>query len=287
MNVPPLPAPVARPKGEPGFQEGDVFWQEVVIGRVSGYRVLGADMGQDVKYLLVSRFTITKKEADGGLHVRQKVEAVRLDNADRTLQGRLNDLLQKTRGATFEMTLNPRREVVAFKGGQEALTVFADGNPLGGTSFLMWSFLDQDGWKELAEVSFFRPKEPVRKGDRWTRPLTHAWGPLGNWTGQVGYVHLGRQGPVERYDYVLDLGYKPPVKGGGLPFAISKADFRLQTARGAIGFDPVRGRVTAAEERFHVRGLLEVSALGVDAAVEMDETQLFQLRLHDRNPLEK
>jgi hypothetical protein len=287
--LPPPPAPAGVPKREPGFQEGDVFWQEVLISRVSQYRVLGADLGQNVQYLLVSRFTVTKKEADGNLHVQQKIESVRLDNADRALQAQLNELLKKTRGATFELTLNPRREVVAFKGGQEALQVFAGKNPLGGQTFLLWSFLDLDGWKELAEVSFFRPREPVRKGDRWARPMTHSWGPLGRWSGQVGYQHLGTQEGLERYDYALDLAYRPPAAGagGGLPFTIGRADFRIQTARGAIGFDARRGRVAVAEERFHVRGLLAVSALGVDAPVEMDEAQLFRLRLHDRDPLEK
>lgn len=283
-----IPPPAdGTPKRETGLREGDVFWQEVVIRRVSQYRVLGADMGQNVQYLLVSRFTVTKKEADDSLRVQQKVEAVRLDSADRALQAQLNDLLQKTRGATFELTLNPRREVVSFKGGQEALKVFTGKNPLGGQSFLLWSFLDLDGWKELAEVSFFQPREPLSKGDRWSRPMTHSWGPLGNWAGKIDFLHLGPQDGLERYDYALDLAYRPPGAGGGLPFEVGRADFRIQTARGAIGFDPRRGRVALAEERFHVRGLLAVSALGVDSAVEMDETQVFQLRLHDRNPLPK
>jgi hypothetical protein len=286
-TVPPFPVAVAPAKPEAGLKEGDEFWQEVVISRMSRYRTLLGDMGQDTQYLLVSRFRVTKKEADGSLRVQQKVEGVRLNNADPALQAQLNALLQKTRGATFELTLNPRREVVGFKGGQEALKVFTGGNPLGGQTFLLWSFLDLDGWKELAEVSFFRPRQPVRKGEKWTRPMTHSWGPLGHWAGQEVFLHTGRQGPVERYDYVLDLGYKPPAGGGGLPFQVGKADFRLQTARGSIGFDPERGRVALAEERFAVRGVLSVSALGVDTAVEMDETQLFQLRLHDRNPLEK
>ncbi len=287
-TVPPFPLAAVPPKAVPGLKEGDVFWQEVVITRTSRYRSLLGDMGQDTQYLLVSRFSVTKKEADGSLRVQQKVEGVRLNNADRALQAQLNDLLQKTRGATFELTLNPRREVVAFKGGQEALKVFTGGNPLGGQTFLLWSFLDLDGWKELAEVSFFRPRGPVRKGDKWSRPMTHSWGPLGHWAGQVVYLDAGPQGPVERYDYALDLGYRPPAGGGGgLPFQIGRADFRLQTARGSIGFDPERGRVTLAEERFHVRGVLAVSALGVETAVEMDEAQLFQLRLHDRNPLDK
>jgi hypothetical protein len=278
---------LVRPR-EPGPQEGDEFFQEVVISRASRYSVLGADVGQNVQYALVSRFTVTKKEPDGTLKVRQKVEAVRLAEADKALQGRLDDLLQKTKGATFRLTLNPRREVTAFEGPKEPLKIFEGANALGGPTFLLWSFLDQDGWKELAEVSFFRPRQPPRKGDRWARPTAHSWGPLGSWQGQVGFVHLGKQAGLERYDYLLDLQYRPPAAGASaLPFQITRADFQVQTARGAIAFDPGRGRVTAAEERFGVRGILGVSALGLEGVVEMDEVQLFQLRRHDRNPLEK
>jgi hypothetical protein len=61
----------------------------------------------------------------------------------------------------------------------------------------------------------------------------------------------------------------------------------VQTARGAIAYDPGRGRVAAAEERFHVRGALAVSCLGVDSVVDMDEMQVFRLRILDRNPWEK
>jgi hypothetical protein len=274
-------------KPRPDLREGDSFFQEVVISRLSTYRILGADLGQKVQYVLVSRFRVKKKEADGSQVVEQKVEGVRLSDADPALQAQLNDLLQKTKGATFLMTLNAEGEVTQFEGGQEALRVFAGANPLGGPSFLLWSFLDQDGWKELAQVSFFRPPRPVRRGDQWARPMTHAWGPLGSWAGKIAYQYAGKQADLDRFDYALNLAYQPPGKGGGLPFEVSKAEFRIQTARGAIAFDPSRGRVAAAEECFHVRGVLAVAYLGVDAVVEMDEAQLFQVRILDRNPLEK
>jgi hypothetical protein len=283
---PPKPAP---PESEPDWKEGDRFYQEVAIGRVSRYSVLGLDLGQQVRYVLVSSFTIRKKDADCTLQVDQKVESVHLAEANRALQAQLEELLRRTKGATFHFTINPRREVVRFEGGQEALRVFTGGNPLGGTTFLLWSFLDQDGWKELAEVSFFKPRDLKRPDDRWTRPFAHSWGPLGHWQGVAGYVRNGHDGGKPRYDYALDLAYRPPGAraGAGLPFEVGKADFRIQTARGAIAFDPDRGRVSHAEERFHVRGAVAVSALGVDALVEMDEMQIFQLRHHDRNPLEK
>jgi hypothetical protein len=289
----PLPKPppkVMPPESEPDWKEGDRFYQEVAIGRISRYRIPGLDLelGQQVRYILVSSFAVRKKDADGTLHVDQKVESVQLAEADRTLQAQLEALLRKTKGATFHFTLNPRRTVVRFEGGQEALRVFTGGNPLGGTTFLLWSFLDQDGWKELAEVSFFRPRDIKRKDDRWTRPLTHSWGPLGHWEGLVGYIRNGHDGGRDRYDYALDLAYRPPAvgAGAGLPFKVGRADFRIKTAAGAIAFDADRGRVSHAEERFHVRGVLAVSALGVETAVEMDEMQIFQLRHHDRNPLE-
>ena len=116
--------------------------------------------------------------------------------------------------------------------------------------------------------------------------MSHSWGPLGNWAGKIHFQSSGKQREFDRFDYLLDLAYQPPRKGGGLPFAINKSQFQIQTARGVIAYQPSRRRIAAAEERFHVTGLLTVSFLGTESTVQMDETQLFQLRILDRNPLE-
>ncbi|MHB1424835.1 MAG: hypothetical protein ACYC3I_16815 [Gemmataceae bacterium] len=274
------------PKSVPDPQVKNEFFQHLVISRVSRYRILDLDMGQNVQYILVSRFRTKKKSDDGGMVVEQKVEGVRLSNADPALQERLNELLQKTKGATFTMTLNARREVTKFEGDREAIEVFTGGNPLGGPSFLLWSFLDRDGWKELAELSFFQPPSSIRRSQRWDRPMTHTWGPLGNWSGKIHFQSTGKQDGFDRFDYLLDLAYKPPEKGGALPFAVGKSQFQIQTASGALAYQPSRKRIAAAEERFHVRGQLTVSFLGVESSVQMDEMQVFQLRIVDKNPLE-
>ncbi|HEV3258794.1 MAG TPA: hypothetical protein VG013_18125 [Gemmataceae bacterium] len=270
------------------LRAGDRFYQEVVVRRVSSYRLLGSDLGQNVQYTLVSSFQVDKRGDDGSLKVRQKVEVVRLGNADANLQARLNTLLQKMKGATFTLTLSPRMEVTKFEGAQEALKVFGGDDPLGGQTFLLWSFMDQDGWKELAQLSFFQPAKPLRAGEKWSRGMSHSWGQLGGWAGRARYEHAGKQAGLDQFRYVLDLAYRPPAKGGGgLPFQIDKADFRTRTARGVIAFDAARGRVAAVEEQFHVQGVLSISYLDVASAVQMDETQVFQLRLLDRNPLAK
>jgi hypothetical protein len=286
-SAPPLDKPKERPAATiPELPADKDFFQHLVISRVSRYRIAELDLGQNVQYVLVSRFHVKKKNDDGSLLVEQKVESVRLSNADPALQARLNELLQKTKGAAFTLRLNARREVTKFEGGPQKLAVLAGDNPLGGPSFLLWSFLDRDGWKELAQLSYFQPPAGVRRGERWTRPMTHSWGPLGNWDGKIHYQAGGKQAGHQRYDYQLELAYKPPPSTAGLPFEIGKSQFQIQTARGVLAYDPERGRVAAAEERFHVRGLLTVSLLGVESLVQMDEMQLFQLRIVDKNPLQ-
>jgi hypothetical protein len=54
-----------------------------------------------------------------------------------------------------------------------------------------------------------------------------------------------------------------------------------------LAYDAGKGRVAAFEEVFHVRGLLAVGALGLNTVVSLDEAQLFQVRILERNPLGK
>jgi hypothetical protein len=70
-----------------------------------------------------------------------------------------------------------------------------------------------------------------------------------------------------------------------LPFQIGQTNFRVQNAGGDILFDARTSRVVAFEERFHVTGLVAVSALGTSTAVTIDEAQVFQVRVLDRSPL--
>jgi len=273
-----------KPPPEPARKEH--FFQSVVVRRVSGYSVLETEFRHAAQYGIVSRFDVDRQTSEGGLEVRQRVEAVQLSDADPSLQAELNTLLQKIKGATFQLTLDAQGQVVRFEGDPGALKVLGGGNLLGGQSYVLWSFLDRDGWKELAQLAFFQPQKPLERGQRWTRPMTHHWGPLGDWAGKTAYVHVGRAMGHERIDYVHDLQYRPPMGGGGggLPFEIGRAQFRLGEAAGNILFDAERRRVAAAEERFRVRGQVPVMALGVAVVINMEELQVFQVQIHDRLP---
>jgi hypothetical protein len=290
----PKPKPVGKPeenspKEIPGLKEGDIFYQEVAIARLSSYRFLGTEIAQNVQYAFLSSFKIEKKNADGGMVVLQKVETARFGKGDAAMQALLNKNLQKTKGASFKIVVNAKREITAFEGAGDKIDVFEGKNAGNGQAFLLWSFMDRDGWKELAQVTLFVPEKPGTTREKWARPMTHSWGPLGSWGGRVIYGRVGKKDKMDRIAYALDMVYRPPAQGGGggLPFKIVRAAFKPQTAGGTILFDPARNRVAAAEERFHVKGILAVAALGVTSVIEMDEAQIFQLRVLDKKPVAK
>src|SRR6202040_1004354 len=122
-------------------------------------------------------------------------------------------------GAEFEIALDGKGRVTRFRGPKEPWKLFAGNNPVAGQMFLLWSFLDDDAWKELAQVTFFQPDKPLDRGAKWSRKLTHSWGPLGTWTGQTAYVGAGTQAGMERINYTHEMTYQPPrAAARDLPF---------------------------------------------------------------------
>src|SRR5207237_2628572 len=136
------PAPEPAEKVTARFKAGDKFFQEVVVTRKSAYRILSADIAQNVQYGFVSSFTADKVERGGSVVFTQKVETARWGEGDAELQALLADSLRKTEGAKFEVAVSPSGEITRFKGAQDSVNVFADKKPLGGQTFLLWSFLD-------------------------------------------------------------------------------------------------------------------------------------------------
>src|SRR5262249_17002507 len=140
--------------------------------------------------------------------------------------------------------------------------------------------MDLDGWKEMAQVTFFQPGKGLKAGERWSKPMTHNWGALGSWQGKIHYAHAANKKDLHTVNYTLELAYQAPKAGGGIMgMPIQGARFAQPEAMGAIQFDAELGRVTAAEERFRVRGQLNLSVLGQNTVVEIEEEQQFSLRI--------
>ena len=110
--------------------------------------------------------------------------------------------------------------------------------------------------------------------------MTHSWGFLGSWMGQVSFRYAGQQGDLQRFPYRFNLTYVPPkADARNVLFPVSGASFKHGEAGGTIYFDPVKRRVSRVEERFRVHGQMNIEVLGQNLPVDLDEEQSFQVRL--------
>jgi hypothetical protein len=226
-----------------------------------------------------------QRKADGVLVVTQRVEDARLVQADNLTQGALGDAVAKLPGTTFKMELNDRMEVTSFEGENPPPRIVAGKQ---GAGFLMVSLMDEDGWKELAQITFFQPEGPIRKGDQWSRPMSHSWGPLGEWKGRIAFQYGGQRQQLHAMPYVLQLRHHPAAgKDAAFPLPLGDPAFVIRQAGGVIHFDAQQGRVAAAEELFHVTGKFDIALLGQNTTLELEERQEFAIRVHSQNPWAK
>jgi hypothetical protein len=254
------------------LKQGDKFYQELFIQQKSLCRVQGLLVQTGLQYRLLSSFTVEKRKDDGSMEVKQKIKEANLLQADPLTQPLVVPLLKKMPGTVFTIHFNKQMEVTEFVGPPMQAAIGR--NDLG---LQMVSLLDRDGWKEMAEVSFFQPNRPLKAGSQWTRNITHNWGELGKWTGKVHYRHEGKQKSLHKIAYALKLAHESPKEGGGN--LVGKAVFQAPAAHGNIYFDADQGKVLSAEERFHVKGVLEINLLGQKTPVEMEEEQTFKVRI--------
>ncbi|MFV2070044.1 MAG: hypothetical protein ACC645_24015, partial [Pirellulales bacterium] len=276
------PAPRADPS-----QQSDApatFYQEIDIQRKPTFTVQGMTIAQQVHYRILSKFDVGPRQADGTRKAVQIVEDTRLDQADELSRATFAKSLEALKRQQFTYTLNRRNEVIEFKGHSKNIASLPV-DLLAGKGFMVTSVIDEDGWKELAQVTFFLPDDGVRQGQPYTRQMTHDWDPLGRWTGVTTFVGKGRTGPFEQIDYAHELAYEPPAKKAGvLPFQITGATFTPDVAAGTILFDPDKRRVSQVQERFQVTGTVATEVLGQPATIQLQEQQILTLRVSDQRP---
>lgn len=296
---PPSPQPRARvqpvekannqrtePVGSTAPQKPIVVFQELDIQRLPKFSVLGTVMSQDIHYRILSELSVREPDEKGFRIVSQVVKETQLVKADALSHSLFDESLKRLRGWQFSYTMNSGGEVIEMRGPDDGRK-FSPVEPAGGKGFLITSVMDEDGWKELAELTFFQPDPAGMENQSWSRQMTHDYEPLGSWFGETTFVSHGKQQDLMRIDFAHKLTYKPPAKGaaaGGLPLTINNADFKALAAGGTIYFDTQSDRVQSAQEQFRVRGMLGTEVLGQAANVEVEEHQTITLRVLDQNP---
>ncbi|MEX2175553.1 MAG: hypothetical protein WD872_14415 [Pirellulaceae bacterium] len=274
------------PDPAPQTPSTTTLFQEVDIQRAPRFAILGTAIAQDLHYKLLSELTIGAADEAGSFAVDQVVRQTQLLKADELSRSMFEQSLAELKGWQFHYKLNARREIALWKSSPPTGKRAAPVKPLGAEGFLVTSVMDEDGWKELAQLSFIVPDLQSRNAS-WSRSLSHDFEPLGSWYGETRFTPQGVEHGVLRIDFVHEMVYTPPAKGkdkGALPFTIKEAKFRPEAAGGTIDYDTRAKRVQRAQEHFHVKGVLTAEVLGQEAGIEVEELQTIGVRLTEQNP---
>ena len=263
------------------------LFQELDIHRMPKLGMLGTVTVQDLRYQMLSELKAAEPDAEGTLSVEQVVLETRLVKSDELSRAMFESSLAALKGWQFSYKLNSRRMITEWKAappdGRKAAVV----DLKGGKGFLVTSVMDDDGWKELAQHTFFAPA-PGSNSQGWRRPMQHNFGPLGSWYGETVFTPQKKREGIQQFGFVHKMEYRPAEKDlGELPFKIERAMLKPEAAGGTIEYDTQLKRVRSAQEGFLVRGGLAVSMLGQSVEVEVEEQQVISLRIHDQNPWTK
>ncbi len=304
----PEPSSAVVPHEEPlaAADQKQSFFQDIRIQRRPTFVMQGLTIPQQLDYRIVSRIDLQPRERDGTRRAILYVEETRLEQADELSRAAMAESLEKLKHRQYTFVLNARNEVTDFQGDRNQPAALPIKMNLG-QGFMVTSVIDDDGWKELVQLTLFQPEPAAASEQPVKRAMTHDWGPLGSWYGTTEFVRkglirlaevagqpAGAAGtttspgesaggePLQRIDYTHDMTYVPPGQdGGGLPLRIKQSDFRTTIAGGSIAYDPQRRRVAYVQERFEVTGTLTVEVLGQASAVELREQQVLTIRVTD------
>jgi hypothetical protein len=275
-----LPSPVQAQQQ----QQQSTFFQRVIVTRQPRFLINGVSINQNLRYEVVSRLEVTPSQQQSVLAVRQSVVSAKLIAADPLSQATYTQALNRLIGTTFHYQLNDQNKVISFRGGKSSREVKSV-KALEGKGFLMTSLIDDDGWKELASLTFFQP--PPQK-QRWVDQMFHDWSPLGSWTGETSYTSGRKRGKRQLYSYQHSMKYQAPKEStkravSALPFSLDGAEFRSIKSGGQITYDIAKARVESVEELFHVQGVVAATVLGQAARIQLEEKQAFSIQIQDQN----
>lgn len=263
------------------------LYQEIDVQRAPKFSILGSVTAQELQYQMLSELDVSAADDQGVRKITQYVRDTKLLKADDLSRGMFEHSLRDLKDWKFTYQVNRRGDILQWKGGPPAGRKAARVERGAELGFMVTSVMDEDGWKEMAQLSFFVPEEQTAGSQTWVRKMTHDFGALGNWAGETHYTPKEGSDPLQ-IDYVHKMTYAPPARGiGGLPFAVGDAKFTPEIAGGTFHYDKQAGRVIQVQERFLVKGALTADLLGQAAAVEMEEDQLITVRLLEQNPWEQ
>lgn len=259
------------------FTQGDKFYLENVTNLKQTIEVMGQKIPMDSVNTTVSSFKVLKVAPDEVV-LEQKIESVKIKAGQGA--GPQAQVAEKMAGSVFTVTLNGKGEVTKIAGFDELIKKLSENNEEIGK--LLKSILTEDTMKQGIQEAFsFVPGKPVNQGDSWKRQMRLSMGPMGTFIVDLDYTYQGKGKEGEEIGVKGVYGYEAPKAGGGggLPFKVTKGEFKTEDAKGLLIFDAVQGRLIRNEFNSKLNGTMTIAVGDQNAAMELKQETQTRIRV--------
>lgn len=261
------------------FKEGDKFYLENVTALKQVVKIMGQEIPTETVNTTVSSFKVTKVAADE-IVMEQKIESTKIKGGQPGPQAMMAEQMV---GTVLTVTLNGKGEVTKVGGFDALIKKLSQDNEEAGK--LLKFLLTEDTMKQGIQEAFaFVPDKPVSKGDSWKRQMKVSMGPMGTFIIDQQYTLEGvnKEGAELAVKGAYSFQAPKGDGGGGLPFKITKGDFKTDDAKGTLIFDPVAGRLVSQVYKSKLKGTLTIAIGDQEAQMELNQDTDTKIRVMDK-----
>jgi len=261
------------------FKEGDKFYLENITSLKQVVKIMGQEIPTESVNTTISSFKVTKVGADE-IVLEQKIEASKIKGGQPGPQAMMAEQMV---GTVLTVTLNRKGEVTKIAGFDVLLKKLSQDNEEVGK--LLKFLLTEDTMKQGIQEAFaFVPDKPVSKGDSWKRQMKVSMGPMGTFSIDQQYTlnGVGKEGAAIGVTGIYNFTPPKGDGGGGLPFKITKGDFKTDNAKGTLIFDPVAGRLVSQTYQSKLTGKLTIAIADQEAQMELNQDTDTKIRVMEK-----
>lgn len=266
------------------FTQGDKFYLENATNLKQTVEVMGQKIPMDSLNTTISSFKVVTV-GPTEVVLEQKIEKVNV-KAGQGLDPQAK-VAEQMVGSVFKITLNNKGEVTKIEGFDDLIKKLSQGNDEIGK--LLKSILTEDTMKQGIQEAFsFVPGKPVNKGDSWKRQMRLSMGPMGTFIVDMDYTYQGKAKDGEEVGLKGTYSYEAPKGGaGGLPFKVTKGEFKTEEAKGTLIFDAVNGRLVRHEFKAKLNGSMSISVADQNADMTLKQETDTKIRVLKEMPSDK
>jgi hypothetical protein len=263
------------------LKPGDTFYSKntTVIDMTIGVAGQMIDQKQDIT--AVMRYKVKSAEGSGLVLELTYVDMkMKMTGPAATDTSAVTNALK---GATVTATLDKSMKVTKVDGHKKLVDDLAQGDPA--AKAMLAAIISEDAIKQMFTTLFaLTPEKPVKVGDTWTSTDTLDAGGIGKITAKSKFK-LGKvDGDTATIDTTADMTFKAG-DGEGLPFKITKADFKIEKFTGSNTFDMKTGRLKDAKSEMTMSGSMTDGVMGMEIDATLTQKVKTTGTVSDKNPV--